>query len=807
MRRDRLFIGLRATVAMFAVALSVISSHAVIQEKLLHTFNPNGEEAYPYAGLIADHAGNLYGTTYEGGIHGSGTVFELMPNGSGGWTQKVLHSFNENGADGAYPEAALIFDAAGNLYGTTYEGGIHYAGAVFELTPQQGGSWTEKLLHSFNYDGTDGAYLEAGLIFDGSGNLYGTTAYGGIHGYGAVFKLAPNGSGGWTETLLHSFNYSTGDGAYPYAGLTIDGSGKLYGTTYEGGIHGYGAVFELAPNGSGGWTETVLHSFNYNGVDGAYPYTALIFDGSGKLYGTTYEGGMHGDGAVFELAPNGSGGWTETILHSFNYNGADGANPYASLIFDHAGNLYGTTSYGGIHYVGAVFELSPNGSGGWTETILHSFNFNGTDGYYPYAGLISDAAGNLYSTTYYGGRYTVGTMFELSPNGSGGWTEKTPYSFDYNGTDGAYPEAGLISDAAGNFYGTTSSGGIYDAGTVFELSPNGSGGYTHKLLYSFGNGTDGSYPYAGLVLDGSGNLYGTTSYGGIHYYYGTVFELSPNGSGGWTETLLHSFNYNGSDGAYPYAGLIRDGSGNLYGTTESGGIHGYGTVFEFTPNGSGGWTETILHSFNYNTGDGNYPQAGLILDGAGNLYGTTESGGIHGYGTVFELSPHGGSWTETVLRSFNDNGADAYEPEAGLTLDGTGNLYGTTPYGGIHDEGAVFELTPNGSGGWIETVLHSFNENGVDGSYPYAGLIFDAAGNLYGTTSSGGIHYYGAVFELSPHGGSWTETVLHSFNYNGVDGADPYAGLILDHSGNLYGTTSYGGSGTVDVGAVFEITP
>jgi uncharacterized repeat protein (TIGR03803 family) len=288
---------------------------------------------------------------------------------------------------------------------------------------------------------------------------------------------------------------------------------------------------------------------------------------------------------VFELSPKHGGGWTETVIHSFG-NGSDGTNPLGGVIFDGAGNLYGTTSAGGIHGGGTVFELSPKDGGGWTETVIHSFG-NGNDGVQPsYENLIFDAAGNLYGTTFEGGIHGVGTVFELSPRPSSGWTEVVLHSFNFNSSDGAGPEAGLIFDSNGNLYGTTAYGGIHDScpencGTVFELSPK-TGGWTEKILHSFGSGTDGVNPVAALILDEAGNLYSTTAQGGIHTY-GTVFEMLPKEGGGWTETVLHSFG-NPNDGVAPLAGLIADEAGNLYGTTNSGGIHNNrGTVFEITP--------------------------------------------------------------------------------------------------------------------------------------------------------------------------------------------------------------------------------
>ena len=477
-------------------------------------------------------------------------------------------------------------------------------------------------------------------------------------------------------------------GALPYAG-------NLYGTTFVGGTRGVGTVFELTPKAGGGWTEQVLYSFSTNGPVGALPWAGLIFDAVGNLYGTTYEGGTHDVGTVFELMPKAGEGWTEQVLYSFNNNGADGAGPAAGLIFDKNGNLYGTTSEGGTHGVGMVFELAPAQGGGWTEQVLYSFSTNGPVGADPAAGLIFDAAGNLYGTTNRGGTHDFGTVFELTPNaGGGGWTETVLYHFS-NYPDGAYPVAGLIFDAAGNLYGTTGGGGTRDVGTVFELTPKAGGGWTETVLYNFSTkGPVGAYPYAGLIFDGAGNLYGTTSEGGTRGV-GTVFELTPKAGGGWTEQVLYNFSTNGPVGAYPFAGLIFDAAGNLYGTTNRGGTHGYGTVFELTPTAGGGWTEAVLYSFSTNGPVGAYPDAGLIFDKNGNLYGTTYEGGTDNSGTVFELTPKaGGGWTEKVLYSFHYNGPDGYHPWAGLVFDAAGNLYGTTSDGGTFGAGVVFEITP-----------------------------------------------------------------------------------------------------------------
>ena len=372
------------------------------------------------------------------------------------------------------------------------------------------------------------------------------------------------------------------------------------------------------------------------------------------------------------------------------------------------------------------------------------------------------------------------------------FTSKTLHSFTGDG-DGAYPYAGLIMDSSGNLYGTTENGGS-GYGTVFELAYSG-GSYSEKILYTFtGTGGDGANPWAGLIMDSSGNLYGTTPSGGSGY--GTVFELAYS-RGSYSEEILYSFTDSGGDGANPYAGLIMDSTGNLYGTTALGGAYGVGTVFQLAYS-AGSYNEKVLHSFTKY--DGLQPYAGVIMDSSGNLYGTVYAS-IGGYGTVFELAYSAGSYSEKILYTFTGTADDGANPSAGLIMDSSGNLYGTT-YNGGSGYGTVFELAFSG-GSYSEKILYSFTGTGGDGANPWAGLITDSSGNLYGTTPSGGSGY-GTVFELAYSGGSYSERVLHGFTDSLGDGASPYAGLITDSSGNIFGATTHGG-GTND-GTVFELT-
>jgi uncharacterized repeat protein (TIGR03803 family) len=427
----------------------------------------------------------------------------------------------------------------------------------------------------------------------------------------AILTFMPSARAQTKFKTLYQFKGGA-DGEFPLTSVTFDQAGNLYGTTQGGGSGDgcvsnpdCGTVFKLKPNADGSWTESVLYRFcsdMYCG-DGAGPTSGVIFDQAGNLWGTTRSGGAGGAcpeqgscGLVFKLTPNADGSWTEAVVYDFCSltNCADGANPSASLVFDTAGILYGTTNQGGNSGCyqnlgcGVVFKLAPTGDS-WTESTLHTFTGPPGDGAYCYAGLIVDEAGeNLYGTTYGGGRYQWGTVFRLKRNNAS-WSENTLHSFtggNSGGKHGAAPYAALVFGSGGNLYGTTAHGGNYQWGTVFELTPNIGGGWTETVLHRFTGGNNGMSPVAGVIFDQAGNLYGTTPSGGNLSYCqgfgcGLVFKLTPNSNGGWSETVLHRFV--DQQGASPSGGLILDAAGNLYGTTEGDGTTTFGSVFEITP--------------------------------------------------------------------------------------------------------------------------------------------------------------------------------------------------------------------------------
>ena len=377
------------------------------------------------------------------------------------------------------------------------------------------------------------------------------------------------------------------------------------------------------------------------------------------------------------------------------------------------------------------------------------------------------------------------------------------------GGDGATPNAGLRMDRSGVFYGTTKQGGANGPngyGTVFRLTQQ-SQGWILVPLYSFDGGNDGSNPMGRITVGPSGELYGTTSSGGGTGCggngCGTVFALQPpmnsprNALAPWRESVLYRFG-GGNDAASPTGDIAFDSSGNLYGTTTSGGSYQKGTVFELTPTDHG-WTETILWSFTGGS-DGGSPASGVMLDSAGNLYGTTQSGGSHGYGSVFQVTQSGGSWTLHTLYNFRNHSDGAY-PSGGLILDASGNLYGSTPSDGSSGGGTIFELTPQSNGSWTFTLLYGFS--GQAGGGPQASFAIDTTGALYGTAYRDGAHGFGSVVKLAPSNHGWVYADLHDFVYEN-DGAEPDGNLVLDSNGNMYGTAST--AGEYGYGVIFEIS-
>ena len=770
----------------------------------------------PYGGLVQGRDGNFYGTTYysnAAAAWGYGTVFKATANG----ILTRTHSFNHE--EGANPSSTLVQGVDGNFYGTARTGGTNGGlGTIFKITP------AGILTPLFSFANTNGAVPFAGLVQDNGGTFYGTTTAGGAYGRGTVFKLAADG----LFTSLYSFTGGN-DGSNCAGGLLLASDGNLYGTTVSGGVYGLGTMFRISPDG------TLATLVSFDGYQGANPYCTLIQGTDGRLYGTTQNGGANGWGAIFRLSLDSPlqitqqpqpqlafAGDTVTfsvatfgslpVSYQWLKNGtnlSDGGNVSGSssrtltltnlTIADAAmysvvvSNVYGAVTSAGAGLevifsppyvisgpeaqavlVGATATFSVEAAG---DALTFQWQENGTnlmDG-----GNISGSATPTLTlasvTVTNAGTYSVIvsnaldvlsspsaalTVLPVNPPG----TSLTSLGSFSGGTVPFNPHAGVIQGTDGNFYGTTVNGGSGLYGTAFELSPSGG----LFIRHSFTNGVDGATPLAGLIQASDGNLYGASLHG-VGASLGTLFWRSPSG----VFTHLYAFG-GGDDGGNPLASLVQGSDGNLYGTASTGGSNGVGTVFSLGTNG----LFTPLWSFN--SINGSYPAAPLVQGSDGKLYGTTSAGGTQDLGTVFSLSTNG---SFNSLVSF-DSTRGAY-PSNGVVQATDGAFYGTTSGGGTNGGwGTVFRLTADGT----LTPLHSFNYE--DGAYPVGGLVQATDGNLYGTTSQGGIGGKGTVFQITTNG-QLTTLVW----FNGPNGANPQGALIQARDGSFYGTAEFGRTG------------
>jgi uncharacterized repeat protein (TIGR03803 family) len=691
----------------------------------LYSFGELNDAGRP-GSVIEGGNGVLYGTTHSGGV-GYGTVFCVNKDGSEFTVLKTFDYFS----DGAWPGADLIEGSDGVLYGTTAShpsgGGV---GTVFRVNkdgsdfavlttlPTSGlppGRLTEASdgalygtsnngVFRLNKDGSGFAVLktlsrsESGGLIEGSdGALYGTTGYTGPSSKGTVFRLNKDGTG---FVVLKNFD-TISDGENPRGGLLEGVDGALYGTTFQGGAFGYGAIFRLNKDGSG---FTVLKSLD--GVaDGRYPLAGVSEGGDGALYGTAYQGGDSGYGAIFRLNKDGTG---FSVLRSLD-GGADGRSPFR-VTEGSDGALYGTAALGGAADSGTIFRLNKEGSG---FTVLKSLMAAGR---YPSAGVTEGSDGALYGTARGGGASQGGTIFRLNKDGSDFAVIK---SFDFL-PDGFSLHGGVIEGSDGALYGTAYQGGQHFDGTVFRLNKDGTGFSVIKAFSGFFDGC--RYPRSGVIEGKDGMLYGTTEEGGI-------FRIHKNGTG--FALIKHLF-------SFLTAGVTEGNDGVLYGVDAGGGL-GYGTVFRLNKDGS---DFAVLKSLNGGT-DGSYPHGGVIEGNDGALYGTASEGGDFGYGTVFRLNKDGSGFA--VLKSLN-GGTDGSYPDGGVTEGNDGALYGTAWEGGASGYGTVFRLNKDGS---EFEVLQALGISAGGPRTPTGRLTYASNGRVYGTSVEGGDANFGTVFALS----------------------------------------------------------
>jgi len=797
----------------------------------------------PQAGLWQGPGGVLYGTTHDGGDYDLGTVFKLTTNG----LLTVLYSFD--GTNGSHPAAALAPATNGLLYGTTYDGGTNDVdnggdGTVFTITTN--GVFTSLL--SFN--ATNGANPTAGLVLGRDGSFYGTTQDGGANdldagGDGTVFRIQTSPNGAFTSLL----SFGVTNGAYPTGALMLGTNGLLYGTTSQGGDYGSGTVFSLTTNG----TVTVIYSFT-GYEDGDDPEAGLVQAADGDFYGTTYDGGDYGAGTVFKITADGE----LTTLYSFTGD-TDGSSPDAALVQGADGNLYGTTSDGGVDGNGTVFLITPGGA--FATLVLFDSTLYGAGSQ---AALLLASDGSLYGTTSAGGADGAGTAFRLSVAGAPTILTQPVSVTNFAGTSPAFSVAAIgappltyhwrrgatnLADG-GNISGsgtstlTVSNMTQADAGTYAVLVTNTSGAATSALAtLTVANpfppsvtteaasdvGVGGATFNSTVVPDGAATTawfyWGlTTNYGNLtpgtsagsggdavlvsqevtgllpfttyHFaaaagnatgtnYGADMSFMTPGARSGVTFTPLVSFG--DTNGSNVESGVLEAPDGTFYGTTYEGGDYNYGTVYKLTPGGA----LSVLYSFDGT--NGSHPECDLVFGPDGQLYGTTYDGGANdldngGDGTVFKITTNGAF---TSLFSFNISSGT--NPAAGLALGRDGLLYGTTEYGGTNDpasggDGTVFKITSSGA----LTTLAEFN--GTNGANPAAPLLLAADGKFYGTTENGGAYDTtnggdGTVFSITTNG-----LLLTLASLDGTNGAYPVAALVQAADSYLYGTAQEGGN-------------
>jgi uncharacterized repeat protein (TIGR03803 family) len=578
--------------------------------------------------------GILYGTTSGGGSSNGGVLFKLNRNGSGFTVLRVLSA----SSDGSSPKG-LIEGPGNQLFGATGSGGTNSAGTVFKLNKDGSGFTVLKHL-----GGTDGSAPKSGLLRGSDGLLYGTTSTGGSLNRGAAYRLAPDGTG---FTVLRSFVAGATDGGRAEGPLTEGPDGVLYGMLFGGGANSRGTIYKLNKDGSGYAT---VHDFN-GLAEGGIPNRQVVITPGGVVIGANSLGGGDTFGTIFRMNTDGS---SFTVLRDLG--APDGSLPLGGLLEGSDGALYGTTYIGGGSAKGALFKVNKDGS---AYAVLHRFAATG-DVIQPSGTLIEASDGLLYGTAFNG-------VFRLGKDGSG---YTIVHTFGTTG-DGSGPLGSVRESSDGLLYGTTSDGGSNSSGIIYRMNKDGS---AYTILRHFAGGTaDGKYPYAGVVEGLNNTLYGTTSSGGSANF-GTLFSIKKDGT---AYTVLHHFGGGSADGASSYAALALASDGKLYGTTTAGGPANLGTLFRLNADGSG---YTVLKTFAGGTTDGSVPYYSTLTEKNGVLYGTTNAGGSFGGGTLFKLNPNGSGFS--IVINLGLSIAEGRLPAATLLKASDGALYGTTAYGG-----------------------------------------------------------------------------------------------------------------------------
>lgn len=675
----------------------------------------------PQGDLVRGSDGNFYGMTYSGGADGAGTVFKITSSGA----MTIVKNLNYS-TTGAYPTGSLIQGSDGNFYGMTGSGGTKGYGTIFKISLS--GVFTV-LNH---LDNTTTGFNPKGSLVQGSdGNFYGMTFNGGTNNFGTIFKMTAAGA----VTIIKHLDNTTGK--YPYGNLIEGSPGIFYGMTNSGGAVGYGTVFSLTVSSG---TLTVIRSFDAS--VGTSPYGSLLKSSDGNFYGMTSGAGANYGGTIFKI----TSGNTFSVLSHFS-NATTGSSPRGRLVEGSDGNLYGMTGSGGTFGYGTIFKCSRSTG---AITVMRHLNTT-TDGGYPYGSLCRSSDGNFYGmTSRGGGSLENGTIFRISSSGSFSVLLRLP-----DGYRGIYPYGNLLQGKDGNFYGTCTSGGARNGGTLYKLCPTGSFTTLRSLEYS----TTGINLQGSLVQGSDGHFYGMTFHGGPSGY-GTVFRMTASGS----LTVIRSLT--SSTGVNPQGSLVQGSDGLFYGMTSSGGSTNQGTIFKINSSG----TLTVIKNLDYSSGAN--PRGSLVQGKDGYLYGMTNSGGTNGQGTIFRISTDGTVFN-ILTHLISAKGA---HPSGSLMQGSDGNFYGMTQTGGANNRGVIFRLTPTGT----YSILKSFADS--IGSSPRGDLVQGPDGTLYGMTSEGGVHRAGTVFKIKTDGSSFA--VLRNFN-PATDGGKPLGSLVIQKTTSL----------------------
>jgi uncharacterized repeat protein (TIGR03803 family) len=669
--------------------------------------NPNGS-------LIKGPDANYYGMTYTGGTFGSGTIFKISPAG----LITILHQLNY-ATDGANPFGNLTLGKDGLLYGMTNIGGVNSYGTIFKITTA--GLFT--VIKSFN-NSTDGANPQGQMVQATDGNFYGITRRGGSGaGFGTIFRMTPAG----VYTVVKALTNSATEGSYCYGSLSLASDGNLYGMTSFGGKYNYGTIFKVTTAG----IYSVLKHLNLL-VDGGAPKNNLVQAPDGFLYGMVQGGGTNGNGTIIRISTAG----VFSVLRHLKAS-TDGGSPYGTLIVGADGLLYGMTSFGGVNIGGTIFKMATNGT---SFSVIRALKST-LDGGSGRSDLLLGTDNNFYGLTSDGGsNFLGGTAFKITP--AGVYTVLAKFN---GGLPGNAPYENIIQATDYSLYGTTSSGGAFNYGTIFRIC-----GGVYTVLHSFNRSTEGGVPKGSLVQAGDGNFYGLTSQGG-NSGAGTAFKITSMG----IFTVLHHF-VAASEGSSPLGSLIQGKDGFFYGMGNTGGSGNAGTVFKMSTAG----VVTLVHPF-ISTTQGAYPEGSLIQAADNNFYGMTTQNP-----RIFKLTSGG---VFTILKALSA-GTEGFTPLGSLVQGTDLNLYGTMSAGGSSAAGTIFKITTTG----VYTVLKHLVPS-TDGGTSRATLVRAADGFFYGMTSAGGTNKAGTIFKVSASG---IYTVLRHLNLL-ADGGTPFGGLIV----------------------------